>query len=72
MQVQPPYPFNQSLLSSEESEDDEQEEAPDLPASPWHPKPLRVSGETYRTTAAASSWDLYHKPTSEIFLNYLV
>ncbi|XP_040009992.1 ataxin-7-like protein 2b [Xiphias gladius] len=42
VQVQPPYPFNQSLLSSEESEDDEQEEAPDLPASPWHPKPLRL------------------------------
>ncbi|GLD45969.1 ataxin-7-like protein 2 isoform X1 [Lates japonicus] len=40
VEVQPPYPFNQSLLSSEESEDDEQEETTDLPASPWHPKPL--------------------------------
>ncbi|XP_040914534.1 ataxin-7-like protein 2b [Toxotes jaculatrix] len=40
VEVQPPYPFNQSLMSSEESEDDEQEEATDLPASPWHPKPL--------------------------------
>ncbi|XP_019114778.2 ataxin-7-like protein 2b isoform X2 [Larimichthys crocea] len=40
VEVQPPYPFNQSLLSSEESEDDEQEEATDLPATPWHPKPL--------------------------------
>lgn len=43
--VQPPYPFNQSLLSSEESEDDDQEEATDPSASPWHPKPLGVSGE---------------------------
>ncbi|XP_076598280.1 ataxin-7-like protein 2b [Chaetodon auriga] len=42
VEVQPPYPFNQSLLSSEESEDDEQEEATDLPATPWHPKPLGV------------------------------
>ncbi|XP_071332106.1 ataxin-7-like protein 2b isoform X1 [Trachinotus anak] len=40
VEVQPPYPFNQNLLSSEESEDDEQEKATDLPASPWHPKPL--------------------------------
>ncbi|XP_035511903.1 ataxin-7-like protein 2b isoform X1 [Morone saxatilis] len=41
VKVQPPYPFNQSLLSSEESEDDdEQEEATDLPATPRHPKPL--------------------------------
>ncbi|KAM9350952.1 ataxin-7-like protein 2b [Symphorus nematophorus] len=40
VEVQPPYPFNQSLLSSEESEDEEQEEATDLPATPWHPKPL--------------------------------
>ncbi|XP_026188531.1 ataxin-7-like protein 2b isoform X2 [Mastacembelus armatus] len=40
VEVQPPYPFNQSLPSSEESEDDEQEEARDLAASPQHPKPL--------------------------------
>ncbi|XP_045912356.1 ataxin-7-like protein 2b isoform X2 [Micropterus dolomieu] len=39
-EVQPPYPFNQSLLSSDESEDGEQEGASDLPATPWHPKPL--------------------------------
>ncbi|XP_035499863.1 ataxin-7-like protein 2b isoform X3 [Scophthalmus maximus] len=40
VEVQPPYPFNQSLLSSKESEDDEQEEGAELPASAWHPKPL--------------------------------
>ncbi|XP_044208257.1 ataxin-7-like protein 2b isoform X2 [Thunnus albacares] len=40
VEVQHPYPFNQNLLSSEENEDDEQEEATDLPATPWHPKPL--------------------------------
>ncbi|KAM9855217.1 ataxin-7-like protein 2b [Aulostomus maculatus] len=40
VEVQPPYPFNQDLLSSEESEDEEQDEASDLPATPWHPKPL--------------------------------
>ncbi|XP_071399686.1 ataxin-7-like protein 2b [Centroberyx affinis] len=40
VEVQPPYPFNQSLLSSEESEGEEQEETRDLPATPWHPKPL--------------------------------
>ncbi|XP_070767211.1 ataxin-7-like protein 2b [Enoplosus armatus] len=40
VEVQPPYPFNQSLLSSDESEDGEQEEASGLPATPWHPKPL--------------------------------
>nr|XP_046253148.1 ataxin-7-like protein 2b isoform X2 [Scatophagus argus] len=40
VEVQPPYPFNQSLLSSDESEDDEQEGFTDLPAAPWHPKPL--------------------------------
>ncbi|XP_047465549.1 ataxin-7-like protein 2b [Mugil cephalus] len=38
--VQPPYPFNQNLLSSEDSEEDEHEEITDLPATPWHPKPL--------------------------------
>ncbi|XP_068997506.1 ataxin-7-like protein 2b isoform X1 [Embiotoca jacksoni] len=38
--VHPPYPFNQNLLLSEDSEEDEQEEATDLPATPWHPKPL--------------------------------
>uniref|UniRef100_UPI0037E9785A ataxin-7-like protein 2b n=1 Tax=Semicossyphus pulcher TaxID=241346 RepID=UPI0037E9785A len=40
VEVQPPYPFNQTLLSSDEDEDDKQEEATDLPATPWHPKPL--------------------------------
>ncbi|XP_030277752.1 ataxin-7-like protein 2b isoform X1 [Sparus aurata] len=40
VEVQPPYPFNQTLVSSEDSENDEQEEASDLPAAPWHPKPL--------------------------------
>ncbi|XP_034028138.1 ataxin-7-like protein 2b isoform X2 [Thalassophryne amazonica] len=40
MDVHPPYPFNQSLLSSEESEDEEEEDSADLPATPWHPKPL--------------------------------
>ncbi|XP_076023247.1 ataxin-7-like protein 2b isoform X2 [Genypterus blacodes] len=40
VEAQPPYPFNQSLLSSEESESEGQEEATDLPALPWHPKPL--------------------------------
>lgn len=52
VEVQPPYPFNQSLVSSEESEDDEQEEDIDLPAASWHPKPLGVSAETYRSTAS--------------------
>lgn len=42
VEVQPPYPFNQSLLSSEESDPDEPEEARDLPASPWHPRPHGV------------------------------
>ncbi|XP_061910227.1 ataxin-7-like protein 2 isoform X1 [Entelurus aequoreus] len=40
VEVQTPYPFNQHLLSGEESDDDEQEEATDLPATSWHPKPL--------------------------------
>ncbi|KAM4609668.1 ataxin-7-like protein 2b isoform 2-T2 [Polymixia lowei] len=40
LELQPPYPFNQSLLSSEDSEGEEQEEARDLPATPRHPKPL--------------------------------
>lgn len=39
VEVQPPYPFNQSLFSSEESEE-EQEEAAELPATSWHPRPL--------------------------------
>lgn len=43
VEVKPPYPFNHSLLSSEESDADEQEENTDLPASTWHPKPLGVS-----------------------------
>ncbi|XP_006785624.1 ataxin-7-like protein 2b [Neolamprologus brichardi] len=36
-EVQPPYPFT---LSGDDSEEDEQDEAADLPATPWHPKPL--------------------------------
>uniref|UniRef100_A0A3P8TUI8 Ataxin 7-like 2b n=1 Tax=Amphiprion percula TaxID=161767 RepID=A0A3P8TUI8_AMPPE len=40
VEIQPPYPFNQSLLSSEDSEEEAQEEATELPATPWHPKPL--------------------------------
>lgn len=48
VEVQPPYPFNQRLLSSEDSEEEEQEEAAELPASPWHPKPLGVSVATLR------------------------
>lgn len=43
VKVQPPYPFNHSLVSSEESEDDEQEEDANQPAASWHPKPLGVS-----------------------------
>lgn len=50
VKVQPPYPFNQSLVSSEESEDDEQEEDADLPAASWHPKPLGVSIKTCKTS----------------------
>lgn len=42
VEVQPPYPFNQSLLSGDDSDEDEQGEATDLPATPWHPKPLGV------------------------------
>ncbi|XP_054465557.1 ataxin-7-like protein 2b isoform X2 [Anoplopoma fimbria] len=40
VEAQPQLPFNKSLFSGEESEDDEQEKALDLPATPWHPKPL--------------------------------
>ncbi|XP_030589908.1 ataxin-7-like protein 2b isoform X2 [Archocentrus centrarchus] len=40
VEVQLPYPFNQNLPSSDDSEEDEQDEATDLPATPWHPKPL--------------------------------
>ena len=54
VEVQPPYPFNQTLVSSEDSENDEQEETSDLPAAPWHPKPLGVSAVTYGSRAAAS------------------
>ena len=50
VEMQPPYALNQSLLSSEGSEDDEPEEATDLSASPYHPKPLGVSGEAYGCT----------------------
>ncbi|KAK7878547.1 hypothetical protein WMY93_030383 [Mugilogobius chulae] len=38
VEVQPPYPFNQSLPSSDNS--DNEEDCPDVPSSPWHPKPL--------------------------------
>lgn len=38
VEVQPPYPFNQSLLSSDNSDNDE--EHTDLPATSRHPKPL--------------------------------
>lgn len=54
VKVQPPYPFNQSLVSSEESEDDEQEEGAYQPAASWHPKPLGVSEGTYRSTASVT------------------
>ncbi|XP_029689539.1 ataxin-7-like protein 2b isoform X3 [Takifugu rubripes] len=37
VEVQLPYPFNQSLLSCGEGEDDNEHEVPDLS---WHPKPL--------------------------------
>ncbi|XP_072306198.1 ataxin-7-like protein 2b isoform X1 [Eucyclogobius newberryi] len=40
LEVQPPYPFNQSLPSSDNS--DNEEEHTDVPATPWHPKPLGV------------------------------
>ncbi|CAL8368353.1 unnamed protein product [Lota lota] len=56
VEIQPPYPFNQSLPSSGESEEEEEEgvereekedvqeeeENGDIPATPWHPKPLGV------------------------------
>ena len=45
VEPRPQGPSNQSLLSEEESDEDEQEEATDLPATPWHPKPLGVSAE---------------------------
>lgn len=54
VEAQPQQPFDQSLLSGEESEDDEQEEAIDLPATPWHPKPLGVSADIvaeYKSTS---------------------
>ncbi|XP_042347871.1 ataxin-7-like protein 2b [Plectropomus leopardus] len=41
VETQPQHPFNQTLLSDEDSEEDyEQEEDTDLPATTWHPKPL--------------------------------
>lgn len=43
VEVQLPYPFNQSLLSGEEGEEDKGQEVTDLS---WHPKPLGVSAET--------------------------
>lgn len=51
VEVQPPYPFNQSLPSSGDSEEEEggakEEEGGNgnIPASPWHPKPLGVSAD---------------------------
>ncbi|KAG7283890.1 hypothetical protein CRUP_034077, partial [Coryphaenoides rupestris] len=48
VEVQPPYPFNQSLPSSGDSEEEEggaKEEGEgngNIPASPWHPKPLGI------------------------------
>ena len=63
VEIQHPYPFNQSLPSSGESDEEEEEEEGgereeeadpqeeeeengDIPATPWHPKPLGVSAET--------------------------
>ncbi|XP_034394166.1 ataxin-7-like protein 2b isoform X2 [Cyclopterus lumpus] len=40
VEAQPQILFNKSLFSGEESEDIEQAEDIDLPATPWHPKPL--------------------------------
>ncbi|XP_059189509.1 ataxin-7-like protein 2b [Centropristis striata] len=42
VEVKPQHPLNQSQLSGDESEDDDQEEDTDLPATSWHPKPLRL------------------------------
>lgn len=53
--IQPSYPFNQRLLSSEESEEDEQVEETDLPAASWHPKPLGVSAD-HTVAASANSF----------------
>ena len=48
MEVQPPYPFNQSLPSSEGSDSEDQVDAgEDLPATPWHPRPMGVSATTH-------------------------
>ena len=85
VEIQHPYPFNQSLPSSGESEeeeeeveeeveeggdieekadDQEEEENGDIPATPWHPKPLGVSAETCWLPVAvcrkwfASAWKL--------------
>ena len=71
VEIQHPYPFNQSLPSSGESEEEEEEEEEeeggereekadvqeeeengDIPATPWHPKPLGVSAETCRLPVA--------------------
>lgn len=43
VELQLPYPFNQSLLSCGEGEDDDEHEVPHLS---WHPKPLGVSVES--------------------------
>ncbi|KAL7398892.1 hypothetical protein ABVT39_016693 [Epinephelus coioides] len=53
VEAQPQQPFDQSLLSGEESEDDEQEEAIDLPATPWHPKPLGLCTFGCRTSGCS-------------------
>lgn len=42
VELQPSGPSNKTLLSSDEDEAEDQEEATDLPATPWHPKPLGV------------------------------
>ena len=61
VEVQPPYPFNQSLLSSEESEDEEQDEATDLPSHPGTPN---LSGWVQKHTEAEVC--LYHRFTSDV------
>nr|XP_040049611.1 ataxin-7-like protein 2b isoform X2 [Gasterosteus aculeatus aculeatus] len=40
VEAQPQIPLNGSVVSGEESDDGRQQEAVDLPATPWHPKPL--------------------------------
>lgn len=45
VEAQPQIPLKGSVVSGEESDDGRQQEAVDLPATPWHPKPLGVSAE---------------------------